>query len=95
LKINQNSALEPKNQLKIGDTIEVSVLKPVAAHLQGEATDRDMFYENDDLIVITKPAGLVVHPDNRNKTGTMVNAVINHCGFSLSETGLFKRLFGL
>ena len=71
--------------MKIGDTIEVSVLKLVAAHLQGEATDRDIFYENDDLIVITKPVGLVVHPHNGNEMGTTVNAVI----------GLFRRTSGL
>ena len=73
--------------MKIGGSIEVSLLKPVATRLQGEATDLDRFDETDDLLVINKPAGLVIHPDNGNETGTMVNAVVYSSGFSLSDIG--------
>ena len=50
-----------------------------------------MVFEDDDLIVINKPAGLVVHPAAGNWTGTLVNALINHCGDSLSGIGGVKR----
>ncbi|WP_188317730.1 hypothetical protein [Bartonella apihabitans] len=55
--------------------------------MQREAINRDIFYEDDDLLVINKPAGLVIHPDNGNETGTMVNAVVYSSGFSLSNIG--------
>ena len=48
-------------------------------------------YEDDDLIVIDKPAGLVVHPAAGHETGTLVNALIAHCGDSLSGIGGVKR----
>lgn len=91
LKINRIPVLEPKTRLKSGDSIEFSLPEPVAARPQGEAIDLDILYEDDDLIVIDKPVGLVVHPGNGNETGTMVNALIHHCGSSLSGIGGVKR----
>ncbi|MBI0178337.1 hypothetical protein [Bartonella apis] len=61
--------------------------EPVAARPEGEAIDREILYEDDDLIVINKPAGHVIHPDNGNETGTMVNAVVYSSGFSLFDIG--------
>ena len=60
LKINQLVIREPKTRLKTGDSIEVSLPEPVAAHLQGEATDLDRFDETDDLLVINKKALLSI-----------------------------------
>lgn len=57
----------------------------------GEAISLDVFYEDADLIVINKPAGLVVHPGAGNWTGTLVNALIAHCGDSLSGVGGVAR----
>ena len=57
----------------------------------GEAIALDVVYEDDDLIVIDKPAGLVVHPAAGHETGTLVNALIAHCGDSLSGIGGVKR----
>ena len=91
LKINQLVIREPKTRLKTGDSIEVFLPEPVAAQPRGEAIDLEILYEDDDLIVINKPAGLVVHPGNGNETGTMVNALIYHCGSSLSGIGGVKR----
>ena len=91
LKINQLVIREPKTRLKTGDSIEVSLPEPVAAQPRGEAIDLEILYEDDDLIVINKPVGLVVHPGNGNETGTMVNALIYHCGSSLSGIGGVKR----
>ncbi len=58
---------------------------------KGENIPLDILYEDDDLIVISKPAGLVVHPAAGNWTGTLVNALIYHCGDSLSGIGGVRR----
>ena len=87
LKINQLVIREPKTRLKTGDSIEVFLPEPVTARPKGEAIDREILYVDDDLIVINKPAGLVIHPDNGNETGTMVNAVVYSSGFSLFDIG--------
>jgi 23S rRNA pseudouridine1911/1915/1917 synthase len=57
----------------------------------GEAIDLEVVYEDSELIVINKPAGLVVHPGAGNWTGTLVNALIHHCGDSLSGIGGVRR----
>jgi 23S rRNA pseudouridine1911/1915/1917 synthase len=64
---------------------------PAPAEPQGEALPLKIVYEDDDLIVIDKPAGLVVHPGSGNETGTLVNALIAHCGKSLSGVGGVRR----
>ena len=58
---------------------------------KGENIPLDVLYEDDDLIVLVKPPGLVVHPGAGNWTGTLVNALIHHCGASLSGIGGVKR----
>ncbi len=63
----------------------------VAAEPQAEAIDLAVVYEDDDLVVIDKPAGLVVHPAAGHASGTLVNALIAHCGDSLSGIGGVKR----
>ncbi|MFZ0764415.1 MAG: RluA family pseudouridine synthase, partial [Bradyrhizobium sp.] len=57
----------------------------------GEEIALNIVYEDDDLIVIDKPSGLVVHPGAGHETGTLVNALIAHCGESLSGIGGVKR----
>ena len=63
----------------------------VAAEPAGEAIALDIVHEDDDIIVINKPKGLVVHPAAGHETGTLVNALIAHCGASLSGIGGVKR----
>lgn len=58
---------------------------------KGEAIALDVAYEDDDLIIVNKPAGMVVHPAAGNWTGTLVNALIHHCGDSLSGIGGVAR----
>ena len=58
---------------------------------QGEDIALDIVYEDDDIIVIDKPSGLVVHPAAGHETGTLVNALIAHCGASLSGIGGVRR----
>ena len=78
-------------KLKGGEAIEIHVPAPEAAAPQGEAMALDIVYEDPHLIVIDKPAGLVVHPAAGHQTGTLVNALIAHCGESLSGIGGVRR----
>lgn len=69
----------------------VGVPEPVGPEPQPENIPLDVVYEDNDLIVIEKPAGLVVHPAAGNLTGTLVNALIAHCGTSLKGIGGVAR----
>jgi len=82
---------DPAYHVTKGDTIIIDVPAPVAAEPLGEEIALNVVYEDDDLIVIDKPAGLVVHPGAGHETGTLVNALIAHCGASLSGIGGVKR----
>ncbi|MDQ0471161.1 RluA family pseudouridine synthase [Labrys wisconsinensis] len=73
--------------LKAGQRIALVVPPPAPAEPEGEAIPLTIVYEDGDLIVLDKPAGLVVHPAGGNETGTLVNALIAHCGDSLSGIG--------
>ncbi len=79
------------HKLKPGQHIIVQVPEALPAEPQGENITLDIVYEDKDLIVINKPAGLVVHPGAGNETGTLVNALVAHCGDSLSGIGGVKR----
>ena len=82
---------DPAYHVTSGDTITIDVPEAVAAEPQGEDIALDIVYEDDDIIVIDKPRGLVVHPAAGHATGTLVNALIAHCGASLSGIGGVKR----
>ena len=82
---------EPKRKVKPGETVEIVMPEPEPAEPQGEDIPLDVLYEDEDLIVLVKPAGLVVHPGAGNWTGTLVNALIHHCGDSLSGIGGVRR----
>src|ERR1700682_3723038 len=82
---------DPAYHVVSGDTITIDVPEAVAAEPSGEAIALDIVYEDDDLIVIDKPKGLVVHPAAGHETGTLVNALIAHCGSSLSGIGGVRR----
>ena len=79
--------------LKLKNTSSVTIIVPDAVDPEPKAENIPLtiVYEDDDLIVIDKPAGLVVHPGAGNETGTLVNALIAHCGESLSGIGGVKR----
>ena len=80
-----------KYRVKPGDRFKLAVPPPVDTTLLGEAIPLDVVYEDDALIVIDKPAGLVVHPGAGQPDGTLVNALISHCGRSLSGIGGVAR----
>ena len=78
---------DANHRVKGGETYEVSVPEAVAAKPLAQDIPLDVVYEDKDLIVIEKPAGLVVHPAAGNPDGTLVNALIAHCGTSLMGIG--------
>jgi len=84
-------AREAKQKLAGGEEVLVDMPAPTPAEPEGEDIALDILYEDDQVIVIDKPAGLVVHQGAGNWTGTLVNALIHHCGASLSGIGGVAR----
>jgi 23S rRNA pseudouridine1911/1915/1917 synthase len=82
---------DPAYHVTAGDTITIDVPEAVAPEPRGEDIALDIIYEDDDIIVINKPKGLVVHPAAGHESGTLVNALIAHCGASLSGIGGVRR----
>lgn len=72
-------------KLKAGDNIEVDIPEPKPLEVKAEEIELDVIHEDEDIIVINKPRGMVVHPAAGNYTGTLVNALLRHCGGSLSD----------
>lgn len=73
-----------KYQPKDGDIIEIDLPEPESLDLVPENIPLDILFEDDDVIVVNKPQGMVVHPANGNTSGTLVNALLFHCGDNLS-----------
>lgn len=87
----KHAICDPASAVKAGETYHV-VLPPVAeSKLLGEAIALNVIYEDDDIVVINKPAGLVVHPAPGHSKGTLVHALLHHCGKSLSGINSVKR----
>ena len=82
---------DPAYHVGQGDTITIDVPQTVPAEPKAEDIALDVVYEDDDIIVIDKPKGLVVHPAAGHPSGTLVNALIAHCGSSLSGIGGVRR----
>lgn len=84
-KILVNGQFVSKNyKLKHGDCITVEIPEPQIMDAVPENIPLDIVYEDNDLLVVNKPKGMVVHPAHGNYTGTLVNALLYHCGDSLS-----------
>jgi len=82
---------EPSMRVKPGQAFAITIPEVVPARPQPQAIDLDVRYEDEHLIVIDKPPGLVVHPAAGNPDHTLVNALIAHCGDSLSGIGGERR----
>ncbi len=82
---------EPSYRVKPGERFTISVPAPVAATPRAEAIRLNVVFEDSHLLVIDKQAGLVVHPAPGNPDGTLVNALLAHCGDSLSGIGGVRR----
>ncbi|MEA2938006.1 MAG: rRNA synthase [Alphaproteobacteria bacterium] len=82
---------DPGHRVNAGDAVAVDVPAPEPAEPKAEDIPLDVVYEDDAIIVIDKPKGLVVHPAAGHWSGTLVNALIAHCGDSLSGVGGVRR----
>lgn len=80
-KVNGENA-KPKLKLHEGDKVEAVIPDPVPLEVVPEKIDLDIIYEDNDIIVINKPQGMVVHPAHGNYSGTVVNALMEHCSLS-------------
>ncbi len=86
--VTLNGAPAAKNaRLHAGDTVVISLPAPEPSEAMPEDIPIDVIYEDDDIIVVNKPVGMVVHPAAGNPTGTLVNALLFRCGASLSGIG--------
>ena len=90
MKIDGVPAASKKIILKVGQTVELTIPPAVPCEAQPEDIPLDIVFEDDDLIVINKPKGMVVHPAAGNLSGTLVNALLFHCG-SLSAINGVER----
>lgn len=80
-----------KAKVSEGDVIDITVPEAVESSTLAENIPLDIVFEDDELIVVNKPAGMVVHPAPGSATGTLVNALLHHAGASLSGIGGEKR----
>jgi 23S rRNA pseudouridine1911/1915/1917 synthase len=89
--IGNRTIRDPSHRVNAGDAIAVTVPPDEPAEPAPEEIPLNILYEDEALILIDKPKGLVVHPAAGNRSGTLVNALIAHCGASLSGIGGVKR----
>lgn len=83
--------VDPKARVRAGAEISLQIETPPDSHILPEDIALDIVYEDADLVVINKPAGMVVHPAPGTPSGTLVNALLAHCGSDLSGVGGVKR----
>ena len=87
LKLNNKIMIDPSKKISCGDVIELIIPKPKKASLKPYNFKLNIVYEDKDLIVLNKPAGIVMHPGAGNFDNTIVNALINHDKDCLSNIG--------
>jgi 23S rRNA pseudouridine1911/1915/1917 synthase len=84
-----NQPIAKKHKLQVNDQVTITIPPPVALDLIPENIPLDILYEDDQLIIINKPAGMVVHPAPGHSSGTLVHALLAHC--PLAEIGGVHR----
>lgn len=89
--LNGDKISDTDYKVKVNECFEIKVPEPIETTAKPEDIALDVVYEDDDLLVINKPAGMVVHEGAGVHEGTLVNALLNHCGDSLSGIGGVKR----
>ena len=82
-----NKSVKVSYKTKVGDEITIEEEEPQKIDIVAQDIPIDVLYEDKDIIVVNKPKGMVVHPANGNPDGTVVNAIMNLCGDSLSGIG--------
>lgn len=89
--LDNNLINSAKHKIKTEKFIEIKIPELIDSVLEHQAIDLNILYEDNDIVVLNKPAGLVVHPGAGNINGTLVNALLHHCRGSLSGIGGVKR----
>ena len=90
-KVKANSKVIKSNyKLKKDDFIEVEVPEPVELNISAEEMDLDIVYEDEDVLVVNKEKGIVVHPAPGNYTGTLVNGILHHCSDLSGINGVIR-----
>jgi 23S rRNA pseudouridine1911/1915/1917 synthase len=96
IQIHDRVCTDKKYRLKPGDRVCVSIPSPTALNLIPESIPLNILYEDEHLIVVNKPAGMVVHPSAGHDTGTLVHALLAHCPLSniggVQRPGIVHRL---
>lgn len=85
VSINGEQTDSKKCKARAGDVVDVTVPEPETLKIEAQDIPLNIVFEDDDVLVIDKPVGMVVHPAIGNHDGTVVNAVMYHCGDSLSS----------
>lgn len=91
LEIDGEPQSSPSHKLKGKEQLTLSIPQATEPEIYPEAIPLDILFEDEAVIVINKPAGLVVHPGAGHASGTLVNALVHHCGDTLSGIGGVKR----
>jgi 23S rRNA pseudouridine1911/1915/1917 synthase len=91
VRVGDEVCLDPARKVLAGTQVTLTAPPAQETHVLGEDIPLDVVFEDEHLIVVNKPAGLVTHPAPGHATGTLVNALIHHCGASLSGIGGVKR----
>jgi 23S rRNA pseudouridine1911/1915/1917 synthase len=91
LKRDEAAVRDPAIKVKGDERFSLAIPDPEPAHNEAQDIPLGIAYEDEHLLVVDKPAGLVVHPAAGNRDGTMVNALLHHCGGSLSGIGGVAR----
>lgn len=85
IEVNGKVCKEKKYKAVTGDVVVIDIPEPEKVGVEPENIPLEVVYEDDDLLVVNKPAGMVVHPAPGNSSGTLVNALMYHCGDNLSS----------
>lgn len=89
--VNGSLVTSPKARVQEGDEVRIHLTEAEESHIGPEPIPIEIVYEDATLIVVNKPAGMVVHPAPGTPSGTLVNALLHHCGDSLSGVGGVRR----
>jgi 23S rRNA pseudouridine1911/1915/1917 synthase len=87
VKINNEISFEPSKKINFEDNLIIEIPPPKKTNIKPYNYNLDIIFEDNDIIIVNKPAGLVVHPGAGNTENTLVNALINHCKENLSTIG--------
>ena len=87
LKFNGKVIISPSHKVSNGDKINLEIPEPKKASIRSFNFKLNIIYEDDDLLVINKPAGIIMHPGAGNYDNTIVNALMHYCKGNLSNIG--------